>query len=70
MCECDTRHFDLDEAIKDKCDLTIAKAIMERFKGDNNLLCDSIVDIATMMSNEDKQWLVNTISRFIKKENK
>ncbi len=63
----DEYEFNLTEAIEDKDDLIVAKAIMERVS-DNDELCDIIVHISTMLSNEDKQWLVNTISKFITKK--
>lgn len=60
--------FDLDKGIEEKCEDTIARAIMEKVK-DTDLLCETIVVISTMLSNEDKQWLVNNISQFITKPN-
>jgi len=56
----------IEEGLSNKCSISIAKAIMDKVR-DDDLLCDIIVDIATMLDKEDKRWIVNTIGQFISK---
>jgi len=51
--------FDLNRAIEDKCEITVAKGLLERLGNDQ--CCDLIINIAAMMNKEDKKWIVSTI---------
>jgi hypothetical protein len=57
--------YDLEAAIANKEDNVIAKALLERLGDD--LACDVVVNIASLVDNDDKKWLSDTINRFIPK---